>query len=63
MCTTTFGTLTFAAMLTDPLIQAVMRSDGVSDGEHAALLYRVKDHLAERETPEEDEQEVVENWG
>jgi hypothetical protein len=49
MCTTTFSTLTLAAMLTDPLIRAVMRSDGVSEHEHAALLFRVKDTLAFRE--------------
>jgi len=48
MCTTTFGTLTFAALLRDPLIQEVMRSDGVSEHDHAALLYRVKDKLSER---------------
>jgi hypothetical protein len=48
MCTTTFGTLTLAAMLEDPLIQAVMRSDGVSERDHRALLYRVKDKLTER---------------
>jgi hypothetical protein len=49
MCTTTFGTLTLAGMLNDPLILAMMRSDGVSEGEHAALLFRVKDTLAVRE--------------
>lgn len=49
MCTTTFGTLTLAAMLTDPLIQAVMRSDRVSERDYEALLFRVKDRLAERE--------------
>jgi len=48
MCTTTFGTLTLASMLTDPLIQAVMRSDRVSERDYAALLFRVKDTLAER---------------
>ena len=48
MCTTTFGTLTLAAMLSDPLIHAVMRSDGVSENEHAALLFRVKDTLDDR---------------
>jgi hypothetical protein len=50
MCTTTSGTLTLAGMLNDPLIQAVMRSDGVSEDDHAALLFRVKETLAERET-------------
>jgi hypothetical protein len=36
MCATTFGTLTLAGMLSDPLIKAVMRSDGVSEGDHTA---------------------------
>ena len=49
MCTTTFGTLTLAGMLNDPLIQAVMRSDHVSEDDYAALLSRVKDTLADRE--------------
>jgi len=57
MCTTTFGTLTLATMLSDPLIQAVMRSDGVSEGEYAALLFRVKDRLDERGWPVETERE------
>jgi hypothetical protein len=35
-------------MLRDPLIQAVMRSDRVSAREYEALLFRVKDTLAER---------------
>lgn len=48
MCTTTFGTLTLAAMLDDPLIQAMMRSDGVSQREHTALLFRVRDTLEGR---------------
>jgi hypothetical protein len=53
MCTTTFGTLTLATMLTDPLIQAMMRSDRVSEDEHAALLFRVKDRLVELALPVE----------
>ncbi len=48
MCMTTFGTLTLACLLNDPLIRAVMRSDGVSEQDHAALLFRVKDSLADR---------------
>jgi hypothetical protein len=48
MCTTTSGLLTLTGMLSDPLIQAMMRSDGVSEREHAALLFRVKDTLAVR---------------
>ena len=45
MCMSTFDTLTLATMLNDPLIQAVMRSDGVSKRDHEALLFRVKDTL------------------
>jgi hypothetical protein len=51
MCTTTFGTLTLAALLSDPLTQAMMRSDGVSERDFAALLFRVKDSLADRDSP------------
>jgi hypothetical protein len=51
MCTTTFGTLTLAALLSDPLTRAMMRSDGVSERDFAALLFRVKDSLADREGP------------
>ena len=49
MCTTTLGTLTLAGLLSDPLTQAMMRSDGVSEHDFAALLFRVKDSLADRE--------------
>jgi hypothetical protein len=55
MCTTTASTLTLATLLQDPLIQLVMRSDNVSESDHSALLYRVKDSLAARSsvpTPE-----------
>lgn len=48
MCTGTFGTLTLDGMLSDPLIQAMMRSDGVQERDHAALLLRVKNSLDER---------------
>jgi hypothetical protein len=48
MCMTTSGTLTLAALLRDPLIQMVMRSDNVSYEDHSALLYRVKDSLIAR---------------
>jgi hypothetical protein len=51
MCTPTYGTLTLATMLTDPLILAMMRSDRVSEIDHAALLFRVKDTLDERGWP------------
>jgi hypothetical protein len=40
-------------MLRDPLIQAVNRSDKVSEREYEALLFRVKDSLAERASPPE----------
>ena len=48
MCTTTISTLTLAAMLDDPLILAMMRSDGVSRREHTDLLFRVRDTLEQR---------------
>jgi hypothetical protein len=48
MCTTTISTLTLAALLQDPLIQMVMRSDKVSDTDHSELLHRVKDSLIAR---------------
>ncbi|MDB6164695.1 MAG: hypothetical protein JWL98_2127, partial [Xanthomonadaceae bacterium] len=40
--------LTLAALLQDPLIQMVMRSDKVSESDHSALLHRVKDTLIAR---------------
>ena len=48
MCATTHGTLTLASLLTDDLIQAVMRSDNVSQRDHAALMFLVKDTLEHR---------------
>ncbi len=48
MCTTTISTLTLAALLQDPLIQMVMRSDNVSDEDHSELLFRVQDTLVAR---------------
>lgn len=48
MCTTTISTLTLAALLQDPLIQMVMRSDNVSYEDHSELLFRVKDSLVAR---------------
>lgn len=60
MCTTTWGTLTLATMLSDPLIQAVMRSDGVSERDYAALLFRVKDRLHERQWPSPPAREMAE---
>ncbi len=49
MCTTTIDTLTFTALLRDPLIQMVRRSDGVSDEDFADLLHRIRDRLIARE--------------
>ena len=37
-----------ASLLTDDLIQAVMRSDNVSQRDHAALMFLVKDTLEHR---------------
>jgi hypothetical protein len=59
MCTVTFGTLTLKSMLDDPLIKDMMRSDRVSEGDHAALLFRVRDALAERGWPVAAEREPV----
>ena len=52
MCMTSTGTLTLSAMLTDPLIRMVMRSDGVSEEDFSALLFRVKDALEQRHASE-----------
>jgi hypothetical protein len=62
MCTTTFGTLTLAGLLSDPMILEMMRSDGVSERDHEALLLRVKDTLASRETREEPAWRPAEAW-
>jgi hypothetical protein len=48
MCTTTISTLTLTALLRDPLIQMMMRSDNVSHEDHSKLLYRVQDSLIAR---------------
>lgn len=48
MCTTTISTLTLAAMLQDPLIKMVMRSDNVSEEAHSDLLTRVQRSLVAR---------------
>lgn len=48
MCTTTISTLTLAALLEDPLIQLVRRSDNVSEEDHSDLLFRVKNSLIAR---------------
>jgi hypothetical protein len=54
MCTTTISTLTLAGLLSDPLIQMVMRSDNVSESDHSALLFRVKDSIAARSCMQEE---------
>jgi hypothetical protein len=56
----TFDTLTLAALLNDPLTQAMMRSDGVSRDDFAALLFRVKDTIADRDDMPELEWELAE---
>ncbi|MGA3000478.1 MAG: hypothetical protein ABSE20_02015 [Acetobacteraceae bacterium] len=61
MCTTTSGTLTLEGMLNDPLIQAVRRSYGVSEREYEALLFRVKNTLAQRGWPSEPSWEQLED--
>ena len=61
MCTTTSGTLTLEGMLRDPLIQAVRRSYGVSEREYEALLFRVKDTLAQRDWPLDRSREQLED--
>jgi hypothetical protein len=48
MCTTTDSTLTLAALLKDPLIRLVMRSDNVSEEDHSALMFRVQECLMAR---------------
>jgi hypothetical protein len=50
MCTTTISTLTLAALLQDPLIQMVMRSDNVSNSDHSELLHRVQESLIARQS-------------
>lgn len=52
MCTTTIDTLTLAGLLRDPLVQLVMRSDNVSEEDHSALLFRVKQCLIARRNVE-----------
>ena len=48
MCTMTIRTLNLNAMLQDPLIKLVMRSDNVSEQDHSDLLYRVQQSLVAR---------------
>lgn len=48
MCMDAADGLTMAGMLADPLIQMMMRSDGVSDRAHAELWDRARDALAAR---------------
>ena len=48
MCMDTGYRLTMAAMLGDPLIQLMRRSDGITEEAHAELLHRVRDTLVAR---------------
>ena len=48
MCVITVDTFTMAGMIADPLTRMVMRSDGVSEVELAALLFRIQGNLAAR---------------
>ena len=48
MCMTTIRTLNMNAMLQDPLIKLVMRSDNVSEQDYSALLHRVQKSLIAR---------------
>ena len=48
MCTATISTLTLTAMLQDPLIKLVNRSDNVSEHDYSALLHRVQESLIAR---------------
>ena len=50
MCTTTISTLTLTAMLQDPLIRLVNRSDNVSEQDYSALLHRVQKSLIARQS-------------
>jgi len=43
-------TLTFAGLLTDPMIRTVMHSDGVSEEEYSSMLFRVRAALVARQT-------------
>ncbi len=49
MCTATISTLTLTALLRDPLIQLMMRSDNVSEFDHSELLFKVQRTLLERQ--------------
>jgi hypothetical protein len=48
MCVITVDTFTMAGTIADPLTRMVMRSDGVSEDELAALLFRIQGNLAAR---------------
>ena len=45
MCRAIVEIFTLAELLRDPLARMVMRSDGVSEEDHSALLFRVRDTL------------------
>ena len=61
MCTTTSGAPTLDWMLSDPLIQAVRRSYGVSERDYRALLFRVKESMIGRGWPSEPSREQLED--
>lgn len=49
MCSAAYSTLTLDGLLSDPLILDMMRSDGVSERDHEALLFRVRKMLTVRD--------------
>ena len=59
MCMNVECGLTMAGMLGDPLIQAMMRSDGVTQEAHTELWERVRDALVARFGMETAGREVV----
>jgi hypothetical protein len=46
MCEVTIETFTLTSLLRDPLIQMVMRSDGVLEKDLAELMFRMKAALS-----------------
>jgi len=48
MCGMSIDTMTLSGLLEDQLTQLVMRSDGVSEEDFSALMYRMRDTLAAR---------------
>ncbi len=54
MCMDAGYGFTMAGLLGDPLIQLMMRSDGVTERAHAELLSRVRDTLVARNGTQAD---------